>query len=116
MRFTREFAFRLKRVIQQFCSPQLARIKRPSQHAYSIPLTCSRGCFAVLGDSPNTRTCGVLRRKQRLLSTQPFLMLCEKMISRKRFKALEALVPKTVNTDDPFLAQLSAASGGMHRN
>jgi hypothetical protein len=33
----------------------------------------------------------------------------------KAFEALEAFVPKTVNTEDPFLAQLSAASGGLHR-
>ena len=33
----------------------------------------------------------------------------------KAFKALEAFAPQTVNTEDPFLAQLSAASGGMHR-
>lgn len=33
----------------------------------------------------------------------------------KAFKALEALDPPTLSAEDPFLAQLSAASGGMHR-
>ena len=33
----------------------------------------------------------------------------------KAFKAMEAFDPQTVITEDPFLAQLSAASGGMHR-
>lgn len=33
----------------------------------------------------------------------------------RAFKALEVLVPQSVNAEDPFLAQLSAASGGLHR-